>query len=336
MHRPVRLLLRALPASALLFAGCAGAPSPAGSGAQPGGERPATSAAPVSITNCGETVSVPEPPTKLVTLNQGATETALALGLADRMVGTAYLDDAVAPALKTEYDKVEVLAKEYPTKEQFLSAAPDFAYAAYASAFTDKAVGTRAELSKEGIGTYLSPFGCPKDAPKTEPTFENGWAEISEVARIFGVPDKAEEVVNAQRAQLESVKSAAAAKGSTIFWYDSGDKTPFVGAGGGGPQLIVDAVGGTNIFEDIDAGWGDGSWEKVVAAQPDVIVLADASWDTAETKKKYLAADPTLSKLDAVKNERYVVIPFSESTPGVRLVDGAESVSAQIAKLPAR
>ncbi len=40
-----------------------------------------------------------------------------------------------------------------------------------------------------------------------------------------------------------------------------------------------------------------------------------------------------LSTLGAVREQRYVRVPFSESTPGVRLVDGASSVAAQLTRL---
>lgn len=248
------------------------------------------------LDNCGEKVTVDTPPQRLVTLNQGATEVALALGLADRMAGTAYLDDAVASQYQQAYDSIPVLAKEYPSKEQFLAA-----------------------------------------TPKADATFDSGWAEITDVATIFGVPDKAQQVISEQRTQLEEVKAKKAGEGLKIFWYDSNTQTPFVGTGGGGPQLIVDAVGATNIFGDVkDSGWADGSWEKVVAAEPDVIVFAEASWSTAKEKQDYLAADATLSQLAAVRDKRYVVVPFSETTPGARLVDGAAHVSEQLAQLPAR
>lgn len=326
--RPARVLAT-VALGAVALAGCAGAPTESAA-------TPSASHSAVSLTNCGEHVHVDHAPTKLVTLNQGATEVALALGLEKSMVGTAYLDDSVSPKLKAAYESVPVLAPEYPSLEAFTAAGPDFAYAAYASAFTDKAVGTRQELAGKKIGTYLSPFGCPKGTPRAEPTFESAWSELTDVAAIFGVPAKATEVIDAQKAQLEKIRSAAAGKGAKVFWYDSGDKTPFVGAGKGGPQLIIDAVGGTNIFASLDGGWADGSWEDVVAAQPDVIVLADASWDTAETKKAHLKADPTLSALKAVQEDRFVVLPFSATTPGVRLVEGAESVASQIAALPAK
>ncbi|WP_082044021.1 ABC transporter substrate-binding protein [Mobilicoccus massiliensis] len=322
-----------------LLVACAGAPPAPSDGAAattPGASASSASFTPVDLDDCGDKVTVEEPPSELVTLNQGATEVALALGLADRMVGTAYLDDAVAPRYAEAYDSVPVLAEKYPTKEKLLATAPDFAYAAYASAFTDEGIGTRAELSGEGVGTYLSPFGCPEGTTKADPTFESGWREITEVASIFGVQDRAEKVVADQRTQLAEITKARTGDDRSIFWYDSGDKTPFVGAGGGGPQLVVDAVGATNVFGDIkDPGWADGSWEKVIAADPDVIVLADASWDTAKKKRAHLESDPTLSKLTAVQEKRFVVVPFSESTPGVRLVDGAKRLSDELAALPA-
>ena len=70
----------------------------------------------------------------------------------------------------------------------------------------------------------------------------------------------------------------------------------------------------------------------MIKADPDYIVFADASWSTAASKQAYMEADPALSQLKAVKNKAYITVPFSESTPGIRLVDGAEKVSEQIAK----
>lgn len=317
--------LSALALTAAL-AGCAGAPGSDDTSA------PSADFAPVTLDNCGEKVEVTTAPTKLVTLNQGATEVALALGLQDRMAGTAYLDDEISPQWDDQYHEVSVLAKEYPTKEKFLAADPDLAYAAYSSAFTDKAVGTRDELKSEGINSYLSPFGCPEGEKKADPTFESAWEEIRQVGQLFGVTDRADDVIDQQKKELDGIRQEAPGKDFTVFWFDSGDKTPFVGAGGGGPQLILDAVGATNVFADLEGGWADGTWEKVVEANPEVIVLAEASWSSAQSKQKYLESDPVLKDLDAVKAKRYIVVPFSATTPGVRLVEGAQTVAKGLAE----
>lgn len=308
-----------------LLAGCAGAPAAEQKKAGPG--------YPVEVTSCGHTSTVTARPERAVTLNQGATEVLLALGLEDRMAGTAYLDDAIPAKWQDAYASVEVLSEEYPSREQLLQVAPDFAYASYGSAFEKKAVGTRDELEQAGAATYLSPFGCLDEAQRPEPTFAAVWEELDAVATVFGVQDRAERLRSQQEQQLARIREAAAGDGLDVLWYDSGDKTPLVGAGGGGPQLILDAVGATNVFEDLEGGWAEASWEDVLAADPDVIVLADASWSTPEQKIAQLEQDPLLRQLRAVREERYVTVTYSESTPGIKLVDGAAAVAGQLEKL---
>lgn len=312
-----------------MLASCAQAPSGEG-----GGPTPASSGAfPVTIDNCGQDVTVEKAPEEAITLNQGATEVALALGLEDRLAGTAYLDDQVAQQWRGAYDSVPVLAKEYPSQETFLEAEPDLAYASYASAFDAKSVGTRDELAAQKIPTYLSPFGCPDEKDQPEASFESAWTEIEDVATIFGVKDRGAQVVQEQEQALDDVRATSTGEGIDVLWYDSNTKTPFVGGGGGGPQLVLDAVGATNIFADLaDSSWEEVSWEQVVAADPEVIVLADAAWSTAEEKIEYLENDPVLSELGAVQQTRYVTVPFAASTPGVRLVEGAQTVSEQLAQ----
>jgi len=327
--RSLTVAVTAAGVAAFALAGCgAGAPK-ADSGDK------FASGYPVTISSCGVSTTLKAKPAHAVTLNQGATQVVLALGAGDQLAGTAYLDDEIPAKWKAAYDKIPVLSKEYPAKEKFLAAKPDFAYASYASAFDDKAVGTQAELTSEGIASYLSPFGCDDKTQRPQTSWQAVWDEVDAIGKAFGVEDRATALDKEQQSTLDTLKSTDAGKGLKVFWYDSSKKTPFVGAGHGGPQLIIDAVGGTNIFADLDGGWADGSWEKVVAADPDVIVLADASWDTAKSKIAYLEKDPVLSKLRAVKEHRFVTIPFSESTPSVLLVDGATSVSRQLEKLDA-
>ncbi|WP_439678610.1 ABC transporter substrate-binding protein [Embleya sp. MST-111070] len=323
-------------AAALLLVGalgaCTGAPEPDKPAAAAGSGHPT----PVSVSRCGVTTTVTAPPARLVTLNQGATEVALALDLQTRMAGTAYLDDVVPAKWKAAYDTVPVLSEKYPSKEKLLAARPDFLYASYSSAFTDKVAGTRDELGSQGIGTYLSPLGCADGKQTATVSFQAVWDELADVAQVFGVAPRAAAIRDAQQRQLADVTAKSAGKGLNVLWYDSGTKTPYVGAGHGGPQLVLDAVGARNVFDTLPGGWKNASWEQVVAADPDAIVVADAGWDTAQSKIDYLEHDPVLSKLKAVRNRAFVVVPFSESTPGVQLADGAVRVSAALSGLAPR
>lgn len=311
----------------LLLAACAGAPEKESATAT-GGDR-----FPVELVNCDHEVVVESAPQRVVTLNQGATEVVLALGLGDRIAGTAYLDDAVSDRWAQEYEQVPVLSREYPTNEALLEAEPDLVYASYASAFDKGVAGDRTVLAALGTQSYLSPFGCPDESQRPAPTFDAVWQELDDVARFLGEPDRSKALISEQKETLDSVRDDAPGQGLTALWYDSGDKTPLVGGGQSGPQLILDAVGAENMFDDIERGWGEGSWEDVLATDPDAIVLADAGWSSAEEKKAYLQNDPVLSELTAVKRGAFVTVAYSEATPGVRMVDGAASVASQLADL---
>jgi iron complex transport system substrate-binding protein len=320
--------MSALAATALLLTACGGAPE---------ADDPAAAAGyPVPVDNCGVTSSVAAEPSRAVTMNQGATEVMLALGLQDRMAGTAYLDDAVPQKWQAAYDSVDVLADEYPDRETLLETRPDFVYASYTSAFDREAAGPADDLAEVGIASYTSPLGCGDDVPRPDVTFETVWDEIDTVADVFGVPDRADDLRADQQDELTALADQAAGDGTEIFWFDSGDKTALAGAGGGGPQLIMDAVGATNLFADLEGGWADVSWERVIDADPDVIVLADAAWSTADDKIAMLESDPALSKLRAVQDASFVVLPYSETTPGVRLADGARAVADGLTALDRR
>ncbi|HEY9564450.1 MAG TPA: ABC transporter substrate-binding protein [Nocardioides sp.] len=315
-------------ATVLFLASCAGAPA-----AEKRAVDANDTAFPVEVTSCGHTSTIEARPTRAITLNQGATEVVLALGLEDQLAGTAYLDDAVPEKWREAYESVPVLSAEYPTADDLVKADPDLLYASYGSAFETKVAGTQAQLDKDGTPSYLSPFGCNDKAERPPTSFDAVWDEIDSVATAFGAPDRAEELRGEQQHRLDELARNRTGEGIDVLWFDSGDKVPFVGGNSGGPQLILDAVGARNIFGTLDDGWADGNWEDVVKSDPDVIVLADANWSTAADKISYLQNDPVLRQLRAVKAEAFVTIPFSESTPGVRLVDGAVSVSEQLATL---
>lgn len=319
--------LTVLMSGTLLLAGCAGSPeSDSNSEAD-------TEGFPVEISACDFTATLDAPPERAVTLSQGATEVMLALGLEDHMVGTAYLDDAVPAEFQEAYESIPVLSEEFPTNEELREATPDFVYSSYISAYEPDAVGTQDELADADIASYVSPFGCPADQGRAETSFESVWAEVDAVADAFGVPERAEELRAEQEESLAAIEEGAAGEGLRVFWYDSGQDSAFAGAGEGGPQLILDAIGAENVFADTEGGWADVPWEDVVAADPDVIVLADAAWDTAADKVSFLENDPVLSQLRAVRAGAFVTLPFSATTPGVRLVEGAETVNEQISGL---
>ncbi|WP_305787848.1 ABC transporter substrate-binding protein [Symbioplanes lichenis] len=272
-------------------------------------------------------------------LEQNATEILLSLGLADRMVGTSYQTDPVLPELKSAYDSVPVLAELYPSREAVLAAGPDFVYSTFTSAYAGDAAGDRGALGERGIPAYLSRFACeePADGAATV-GFEGLFGEIEEVARIFGVADRGTDLVARQRARLRAAVEAAAGSGErSVLWYYSGTSTPYVAGAGGMPAAIGAALGVRNVYGDVRQAWPAGSWEQIAQRNPDVIVLADLTrggdGDSAQSKLDFLRSNPVTSKLDAVKEGRFITVSGSSMDPSVRSVAAVEQVSAGLKEL---
>ncbi|WP_323015712.1 ABC transporter substrate-binding protein [Devosia sp.] len=288
----------------------------------------------LSIESC-ETVSRFDAiPTRVVTLNQQSTEIMLTLGLEGHLVGTAYLDDAIPQRWKTAYDAVPVLAEQYPAREVVLVQNPDFLFAGFNSAFGEKALGAQQEWNALGIGTYLVNAECRNLHPAnvkltTEPLF----TDIERIGALFDAGDKAAAVAADIRTRLDAVAGANPGKGRRAFLFDSGTETAFSAGCCGAPGLLLDAVGLDNIAANVEGRWADLAWEAVVAGNPEVIVLIEADWSTAAEKIAFLKADPVLSTLDAVQDERFVTVPFSSTVLGVRFVEGVEELGADLAAL---
>ncbi|RAO56872.1 hypothetical protein PSN01_03293 [Micromonospora saelicesensis] len=296
-------------------------------------------ATPVHLTNCGLPVSVIAPPQRAIALEQNATEIMLSLGLADRMVGTSYQTDPVLPDLRPAYEKVPVLAKLYPSREAVRAAAPDFVYSTYTSAYSPDAAGSRADLATLGVPAYLSEFACEKPADATQTvTFDGIFDEIRDVARVFGVPERADKLIRDQQSRLDAARGAApttaSSAGPSLLWYYSGTSTPYVAGHGGVPDAISLLLGARNTFTDASQKWPAGNWEEIAKRNPEVIVLADLTrggdGDSAQSKIDFLRRNPVTSKLDAVVAGRFVTVPGSSMDPSIRSVQAAELVGANL------
>ena len=315
--------------AALLLTGCASG-SPAAAPA-PTASAGGAGAYPVTVQNCDTSVTLEAAPERIVTIKSTTTELLLALGLADRIVGSAFLDGPLPASLEKAGADLNVISDFVPGQEAVLALTPDFVYGGWESNFSADGVGERAALAGLGIGSYVSPAACKGEAMPDPLTFDDVFAEIDEAGALFGVPDAAAELVAGQEDALAALKPAATE--TTALWYSSGTDTPYVGAGIGSPQMIMDAAGLTNIFADVQDTWTSAGWESVVAANPSVIVLVDATWNTADSKIANLQANPATAGLDAVLNDRYIVVPFAAGEAGIRNVEAAASIIDQLAAL---
>lgn len=354
LRRPV--LASSVVALTLVLAACGpaddGAPRAAGTGADggnapafatPGGTGPATPGAsgttspstagfPLTVSTCGVETTLDAPPERIVTIKSSATEMVLALGAGDRLVATAYPDGEVPGDLPAPAADVPVLAEKNPAAEAVLALAPDLVYAGWESNLSADGAGERAMYEDLGISTLVSPSACKGAAHKPDRlTFDAVFAEITQAGAVLGTPDAAAELVATQRAELAALEPTGA--GRSALWYSSGSDIPFVGAGTGAPQMLMEAVGLENIAADVADTWTSLAWEAVADRDPDVIVLVDSAWNTAEHKIDVLEANPVTAVLPAVREQRYVVVDFPATEAGVRNVPAATDLAAQLAEL---
>lgn len=323
-----------LAATSLLLSGCAAAVAPAaGSGTVPSsGPNASATGYPVTVDNCGTAVTVSAAPERIVSIKSSTTELLLALGLGDRIVGSAFLDGPLPESLAADGANLNVISDFLPGQEAVLGLNPDFIYGGWQSNFSADGVGERDALASLGVGSYVSPAACKGEYMPRPLTFDAVFTEIAEAGTIFGARPKADALVSTLKADLAALSPKTTGT-PTALWYSSGTTTPYVGAGIGSPNMIMTAAGLTNVFETVSDTWTSVGWESIIEADPSVIVLVDATWNTAASKIAYLESNPATQVLDAVKNQRYIILPFASTEAGIRNVEAVSATIDQLANL---
>lgn len=306
---------------------------------------------PLTLDNCGAKVTFQKAPQRAIGLGQNSAEIMLLLGLQDRMVGTAFWPSKVLPQLAEANAKVKLLTVEFPTFESMLAERPDFVAAALPTLLGPSSkVAKREDFDRVGVPSYLSPGTCldtkgSKDAYGSRAqlwSMDLLYREIDEISRIFDVADRGQALIadfKAREAALRASVTPGDKKLSYVFWFSSPSPSAdaYLGGKNGPSGFIADLLGGRNAIE-AEAEWPTLGWEGIIAAKPDVIVIASLDrnrWelDKPEAKIKFLTTDPAVSQLAAVKNKAIAVLDGQALNPGVRTIYGAEQVAQQLKAL---
>ena len=194
-------------------------------------------------------------PQRAVSTSQFTTEILLAIGAEEQLAGTAFMDNEILPELKEKYDKIPVLSAKYPSKELFYSVNPDFV-TGWKSLSMPSNLGTIEELNSNGVEVF---FMKSLESNNIDDVFN----DILEFGRIFNKEKNAENIVFKMKEELKKIKEKLPKEKIKIFPYDGGETLPFVVGGNGIGNTIIELAGGENIFKDIKASFGNGTWEKV-------------------------------------------------------------------------
>lgn len=308
----VRLPILSLLTAFLVLVGCSGddeaapAPSPTEPGA--GAAETATPAAtptpePLSFTGSDrETVTLEEPPERIVSLAAHATEIFCAIGAGDLLVAVERFANCPAGS-----DAKPAVDAYQPSVEAIVGFDPDLVYAWYEPG------GVMQALRDAGVPVLL--LDTPADLDQL---FEN----ILLIGEIAGREQEAAALVAQMKQRRDEIVQSIAdvEEGPRIFHEI--DPSLFTARSDTFVGELYTALKAQNIADDAESQYPQLSSEAVVAADPEVIVLTDG--ETPES----VARRPGWSAISAVVDDRICEVnPDLTDRPGPYIMDGLEALA---------
>ncbi|MBE7733623.1 ABC transporter substrate-binding protein [Devosia faecipullorum] len=287
---------------------------------------------PVTIQSCDREVTFEAAPTRAISNDVNLTEMMLALGLNESMAGYTGVSDwkTLDAQLREGIGQLPELSNNYPTKEVLLGADADFYFAGWNYGMRVGGEVTPETLGEFGIKVYELTESCIHVMTKPKASIDDMYADLLNLGRIFGVEEKAQALVDGYKQELADFTASlpAIADEVTVFVYDSGEAKPFTAGRYAMPSALIEAAGGVNIMDDVDSSWVEIGWEPVIERNPDVIVIVDYGSVTAGEKADFMRNNPAFKDIPAVQNDRFVVLPYVEATPGPRNIGAIKALAA--------
>jgi iron complex transport system substrate-binding protein len=163
-------------------------------------------------------------------------------------------------------------------------------------------------------------------------TFASILSDITLVGSVIGAEAEATSVVEQMQRDWDALVAEVAMypERPTVFWeLDATDPAkPYTIGPNNFVNDLLTAAGGVNIFASADNPYPQVSVEQIVAADPDVILLADSIYGVTP---EMVASREGWQALAAVTNQR--VYPINDSLvsrPGPRIVAGLAEVVAAL------
>jgi iron complex transport system substrate-binding protein len=293
--------LRALPLAALIL-GTASAC----------GRAESTPARLILLDDAGDTLRLPAPARRIVSLNPSTTEILFAIGAGGWVVGrTASCDYPPAVA-----EVPNVGGGFPPNVEAVVAHHPDLVVLYHGAGNASAA----ARFRQLGVAVLRLRTNHLSDVPRA--------------TRLLGALTGREPAADSVAGVFESAldRERAVARGrlaSTtpvlILAWDQ----PIIALGSGSfVSELVELAGGRNVFADVDDDWAEVSWEDVVAREPDIVLILDYGDETIGQKRDFLRTHPITSTLRAVQEGGIVVVGLTDVVPGIRNGDVVATMAA--------
>ena len=265
---------------------------------------------PVSLTDDeGTAVTIPAEPARIVSLTPAVTETLFALGVGNRIVGKAedislYPPDAGAVPDVEKFDGTAIVVDS----EKILAAKPDLVIAGGNFGTPADAIQKLRSLGLKVLVVYA-------------PTVDAVFADIDLLGRAVGRAPEATAMTTSMRATFASIAASVAGSSRPRVYYEL-DASTGVFYGPSDHSFLAQMIGlaGAEAITTGSADKYDIAAERLLAANPEVILLADAAFGT---KASDVVKRPGWSTMTAVKNGD--IRPIDDTTitrPGPRLIYG--------------
>lgn len=328
-----RLVLLAL-AAVLALAACTGTPAASPASIPPQATASAvptatgtleatpapTASFPLTLTDDeNNQVVIAAEPAKIVTMTPSATEIVFALGAGDRVMGVSDVSD-------------------YPAEAAKLAADPQTTVAKFDGVDVEKIVGLNADLVIAGGGGFNPAKDLEKLRSLKLPVLvldaqgangvEGVLRDIKLVGQAIGKPAEADALATSLQTQLDTISAAAKPSGAApkVFYetgYDPTTGTIYGVADNSFVAGMIKLAGGDAVLTGDPNVWSL-PLEKLVAADPDVIVLGDAAYGSTPAE---VAKRAGWAALSAVKNGALRPVSDTEITrPGPRLPIGLRNL----------
>lgn len=329
MNKRISVAVGTVVCASLVLVGCGDSTSTSANGNK--GE--------VTITNCGEEVTYAAGAKKLLVNDGNIISFPLALGAANQISAVSSVQRDL-PILSAVYGQdikgKEEVAKEYPSLEQIIAAEPDIYVAGWGYGFGEDKGITPEKLKEHGIDSYVLTESCRQQEEDKRGIVDPWQAirdDLTNIGAITGHDSEAEAAVGKLNERLKALDAAPKAdQVPTGFVFDSAGDAPFTSGSLGAPQGILEKAGARNATESIKDTWTTTNWELVAKEQPDFIALVEYPGQSFEEKIQILRTNPATKDLKAVKEDRFINLPYAMWCESPLNADAAEHVRKALEK----
>ena len=265
-------------------------------------------------------------PEKVMAVYQSSIEIMLALGLEDKVIAAAGLDNPVKLEWEEAFNNLNYLDTFDPVKEDVIMMQPDLILC-WGSLFNDKKLGDVDYWHKTNVNTYIN---TNTRGGSHSRILDNEYIDIINLGKIFDVEKKANEIVDKMKAEVANTADLTSKIESkqnvlVVEFYESNIYNY------GGSTLAGDMV--TQLGGNLMPVEGDLSKEGIIKLNPDIIFIIymqrEDSLKNAEIKyANMILNDPAFSSLASVESRRVFPIMLGETyASGIRSLDGISKFS---------